>query len=49
MKQVSRHVVYQEEIPSWDFPGPVAKTLSFQMQGAWVQSLVRELDPTCHN
>ena len=31
----------------WDFlGGPVAKT-AFPMQGAWVQSLVRELDPTC--
>ena len=29
-----------------DFPGdPVAKTL----RGVRVQSLVRELDPTCHN
>ena len=28
--------------------GPVAKTL-FPMQGAWVWSLVRELDPTCQN
>ena len=29
------------------FPGsPVAKTLSL-MQGTWVQSLVRKLDPTC--
>ena len=28
----------------WDFPGgPVAKTV-FPTQGAWVQSLVRELD-----
>ena len=31
-----------------DFPGgPVAKTLEFPMLGAWAQSLVRELDPTC--
>ena len=28
--------------------GPVAKTL-FPMQGAWVWSLVRELDSTCQN
>ena len=28
--------------------GPVAKTL-LPKQGARVQSLVRELDPTCHN
>ena len=35
---------------SWDFPGgPVVRTPSFQLQGAWVRSLVRELDPTCHN
>ena len=33
----------------WDFPGsPVVKTL-LSMQGTQVQSLVRELDPTCHN
>jgi len=30
------------------FGGPVAKTL-FANAGAWVQSLVRELDPSCHN
>ena len=29
-----------------DFLGPVAKTL-LPKQGAWVGSLVRELDPTC--
>ena len=30
------------------FPnGPVVKTPCFQCRGAWVQSLVRELDPTC--
>ena len=35
---------------SGDFPGgPVAKTPMFPMQGAQVQFLVRELDPTCHN
>ena len=33
-----------------DFPGgPVAKTLSSQCRGGWVQSLVRELDPACRN
>ena len=33
-----------------DIPdGPVAKGFSPPMQGAWVRSLVRELDPTCHN
>ena len=32
-----------------DFPGgPVVKT-TLPMQGARVRSLVRELDPTCHN
>ena len=31
----------------WDFPGgPVARTPA-PNAGAWVQSLVRELDPTC--
>ena len=34
----------------WDFPGgPVAKTLCSQSRGPQVQSLVRELDPTCCN
>ena len=34
----------------WDFPGgPVAKTPPLPMQGAWVRSLLRELDPTCCN
>ena len=34
---------------SWDFRGsPVVKT-TLPMQGAWVRSLVRELDPTCHS
>jgi len=33
-----------------DFPrGPVAKIPQLIMQGAWVQSLIRELDPTSHN
>ena len=33
-----------------DFPGgPVAKTSLLPVQGARVRSLVRELDPTCHN
>ena len=37
----------QIEKPEGDFPGdPVAKT---PVQEAGVQSLVRELDPTCHN
>ena len=29
--------------------GPVAKSPSYPKQGAWVQSLVGELDPTCCN
>ena len=34
----------------WDFPGgPVAKTPSCQYRVPGVQSLVRELDPTCCN
>jgi len=38
-----------EYSPPRGFPGgPVAKTV-LPRQGAWVQSLVRELDPTCHN
>ena len=34
----------------WDLlGGPVAKDSTFPMQAAWVQSLVKELDPTCCN
>ena len=35
----------------WDFAGgsPVAKILCSQCRGPRVQSLVRELDPTCHS
>ena len=34
----------------WDFSGgPVAKIPHSQCRGAWVPSLVGELDPTCHN
>ena len=29
--------------------GPMAKTLCSQWQGTQIQSLIRELDPTCHN
>ena len=33
----------------WDLPGsPVAETV-LPLQRAWVQFLVRELDPVCHN
>ena len=33
----------------WDFSGdPVAES-ALPMQGALVQPLIRELDPTCHN
>ena len=33
-----------------DFPrGPVAKIPQLIMQGVWVQSLIRELDPASHN
>ena len=33
-----------------DFSGDSrAKALCYQRRGPWVQSLVRELDPTCHN
>ena len=43
----SIHGILKARILEWeDFPGgPVAKT----MQGPWVRSLVRELDPTCFN
>ena len=42
------YCIYIYFLKSKVFPGgPVAKTLSPQMLGAWVQCLVRELDPTC--
>jgi len=35
---------------SRDFPGgAVFKTSLLPVHGAWVRSLVRELDSTCHN
>ena len=35
---------------SRDIPGgPVGKDSELPMQGAWVGSLLGELDPTCHN
>ena len=35
---------------SRDFPGgPVAEALRYKCQGAQVQALIRELDPTCSN
>jgi len=33
----------------WDFPGDPAADSTLSLQGDWVLSLVRELDPTCHN
>ena len=36
---------------SWEFPLMVQwlRLLAFKCRGPQVQSLVRELDPTCHN
>ena len=34
---------------TWDLPGSPVADSSLSIQGAWVQSLVRELDPTYHN
>ena len=43
------HQIHKQGYTWRDFPGgPVAKTL-LPIQGAWVPSLVRELDPTCPN
>ena len=57
-KEDSRGSCLQSGVVRWtlelknqdrDFPGsPVVKTLLL-LQGAQVQSLVRELDPNCHN
>ena len=42
--------LYQLELLLGGFPGgPVARTLCSQCRGAWVSSLVEELDPTGHN
>ena len=41
---------YMQTNQSRDFPAcPMAKTPCSPMHGAWVQSLVEELDPMCHN
>ena len=46
----SGQTVNLSTIHSGDFPGgPVAETLQLLMLGAWVQFLVRELDPRCCN
>ena len=43
------HHHHNQDSDAGDFPGdPVAKT-ALLLQGAQVWSLVRELDPTCHN
>ena len=34
----------QEDVPG----GPVVKILVLSMQEAWIRSLVREIDITCH-
>ena len=36
-------------LPSWDFPGGPVADSSHLVQGAWVQSLLGELGPTCSN
>ena len=37
----------QKSAPVWDIcGGPVAETLNSQCRGAWVRSLIRQLDPT---
>ena len=42
---VPRKGRHRGDIPA----GPVAKILSSQCKGAWVQSRIRELDSTCSN
>ena len=37
------------EFTDWDILGGPGADSTLSMQGAWVQTLVRELDPTCHN
>ena len=36
---------WERELPSWSS----GKDTTVWMQGVWVQTLLRELDPTCHN
>ena len=47
---VLRFYLFFKRYKSRDFPGgPEAKTPHSQCRGAWVQSLVKELDPSCPN
>ena len=46
---IKEYLTSKKVLP-WDLPGgPVAKTPPSQSQGAQVQSLAGELDPTRHN
>ena len=42
----TKHPSWHPQGPPWCCSGLNSELL---VQGAWVQSLVRELDPTCHN
>ena len=42
--------IFNLKVHFGDVPGgSLAKIPVLPMQGAWVRSLVRELDPTCHS
>ena len=46
---IKEYLTFQKVL-LWNLPGgPVAKTPPCQLQGAQVQSLAEELDPTRHN
>ena len=48
LSEVSGHIT--KVLPYMEFPRwSSGQDSALPMQGAWVQSLVRELNPTCHN
>ena len=42
-------LILSERDNGGDFPGGAVAETALPMHGAWVLSLVWELDPTCHN
>ena len=46
---ISGRMLMVTEFTDWDILGGPGADSTLSMQGAWVQTLVRELDPTCHN
>ena len=46
---ISGRMLMVTEVTDSDLPGGPGADSTLSVQGAWVQTLVRELDPTCHN